>query len=485
MPAPNCEYFSEADFKNPSKGSSLDSVKLEASDDEAERVKFEKKTMLWVDIRILPILALIYSFCLIDRINMGAALTAGMGVDLELLKGSRYNIASMIYFVPYIIFQLPGNLVLRILGPRHWLTLSVLTWGSVQLGMGFVTNWGQLTATRVLMGMCEAPFFPAMVFLISTWYRRHEVQKRIAVFYLISLTMGGVSPILAWALSLLDGKRQIAGWRWIFIIEGTITLFLGIICWFFIPEFPHQNRFLTKRQTDVVLKRVEEDRGDSIPDPLTRDKVITHLKDWTLWSYGVMFFCVTMPAYSQAYFISIILKGMGWSKTKALLLSAPPYGPPIFTVLLSSWLSDKYKHRSGFIIFNTLVCIVGLCLTAFAKQNAVRYFGAFLTNIGNAGAAPGILAYSSNNVVSHSKRTVQSAVTVMLSGLAGIVATTVFRTKDAPRYIPGIATTVGCQMLLIVTVLITSFHFWRLNKLSREGKLLKPLEGQTGFFYTL
>ncbi|KXN87485.1 hypothetical protein AN958_08790, partial [Leucoagaricus sp. SymC.cos] len=405
---------------------------------------------LWVDFRILPLLAFIYSFCLIDRINMGAAVTAGMGAELKLLVDNRYNIASMIYFVPYVIFQLPGNLVLRILGPRHWLTCSVLAWGAVQrLG--------------------KAPFFPAMIFLISTWYKRHEVQTRMSIFYLISLTMGGISPILAWAIGMLNRRRHISGWRWIFIIEGSFTL---------IPEFPHQNRFLTPKQTEVVMKRIEKDRGDSVPDPLTSQKVFKHLKDWTLWAYGIMFFCVTMPAYSQAYFISIILKGMGWSPTKALLLVR-------LIFMVTSWLSDRYKHRNGFIIFNTMICICGLCLMAFAKQNEVRYFGTFLTNIGNGGAAPGILAYSSNNVVSHSKRTVQSAVTVMLAGLSGIVATLVFRTKDAPRYIPGITTTVGCQVLLIVTVLVTSFHFWRQNRLLRQGKLVQPLEGQPGFFYTL
>lgn len=324
-----------------------------------------------------------------------------------------------------------------------------------------------------------------MVFLISTWYKRHEVQTRMGIFYIISVTLGGISPIMAWGIAKLNGKHGLAGWRWIFIVEGACTLFLGVVTWLFIPDFPHQNRFLSQRQTQLVLKRVEEDRGDSLPDPITREKILTHLKDWTIWSYGIMFFCVTMPAYAQAYFISIILKGLGWSPTKALLLSAPPYGPPILTVLLTSWMSDRLKHRSGFIILNTSICITGLCLTAFAKQNEVRYFGTFLTNIGNSGAGPGILAYSSNNVVSHSKRTVQTAVTVMLAGVSGIVATLVFRTQDAPHYIPGISTTVGSQVLLILTVLGTSFHFWRQNKLLREGKLSQPLEGQPGFLYTL
>ncbi|KAG6885385.1 hypothetical protein C0993_002348 [Termitomyces sp. T159_Od127] len=98
--------------------------------------------------------------------------------------------------------------------------------------------------------------------------------------------MGGIGPILAYIFSLLDGRCNIRGWAWIFIIEGAITLFLGVLSWFFIPDFPDKNKFLTSEQTALVLRRIEEDRGDSVPDKITGNKVLKHLKDWTLWSYG-------------------------------------------------------------------------------------------------------------------------------------------------------------------------------------------------------
>ncbi|KAF5380507.1 hypothetical protein D9615_004684 [Tricholomella constricta] len=485
MPQVETSSYSDSDTKAISQDFSVDSVKLEAADNSEHDAAFERKTMRYVDWRILPLLALLYSFALIDRINLGAAFTAGMGKDLELTKGSRYSIATCLYFVPYIIFQLPGNLVLRKFGVRNWLTFSVVGWGAVQLGMGFVPTWGWLTFTRILLGALEASFFPAMVYIISTWYRRHEVQKRLAIFYLLSITMGGCSPVFAWILSLLDGRRGIRGWEWIFIIEGAITLFLGILSWFYIPDFPDKNRFLTPEQTALVLKRIEEDRGDSIPDKITRKKVFKHLCDWTLWSYGTMFMCATLPAYAQAYFISIILRGLGWSKTSALLLSCPPYLPSIATTLFFSWLSDRTRHRGGFIVLQAIICIVGLVLTAFAGNGNVRYFGIFLVNAGNSGTIPGILAYAANNVVSHSKRSVQSALTVSLGGVGGIIASTVFRSQDAPRYLPGLGVSIGSQGVLIFLVLITNIHFRRLNRLSKENKLKKPLEGQPGFLYTL
>jgi MFS family permease len=447
--------------------------------------KFEQRTMRYVDWRLIPILAMVYSFALIDRINLGAAYTAGMGADLKLAVGARYNLIILLFFIPYTIFQLPGNIVLRQLGVRRWLTFIVFAWGLVQFGMTFVRSWGWMIICRILMGIFEASFFPALLFIMSTWYKRHEVQKRLAAFFLLSVTTGGLSPILAWAFSLLNGKANLAGWRWIFLIEGIITILLGFVTWFFIPDFPDQNRFLTPEQTALVLKRIDEDRGDALPDPVTYEKVKKHLLDWTIWAHGIIFLCNSMPSYSQSYFLPIILKDMGWTKTQALLLSAPPYGPPIVTTLLVAYLADKYKHRGGFLLAGVLTCIVGICLLAFAEGNGARYFGAFLVAAGNSGCTPTIWAYASNNVTSHSKRSIQTAVQISLGGIGGVLATVVYRSKDAPRYVPGLAVTLGAEVVLLTLLGITTFHYNRLNRLVRSGKRKEPLEGQPGFYYTL
>ncbi|PPR06530.1 hypothetical protein CVT24_001424 [Panaeolus cyanescens] len=459
-------------------------TKIESGGSEYDAA-FEKRTLRYLDWRILPILALAFAFALIDRVNLSSAYTAGMDVDLGLRHGSRYSITSCIYFIPYTLLQLPGNLVLRYFGVRNWLSFVIVAWGSVQLGMGFVNQWGWLVLCRGLLGVFEASFFPAIVFIISTWYKRHEVQKRLAIFFLLSITAGGLSPLLAYALDLMDGQGNLAGWRWIFIIEGIITILLASIVYLFVPEFPDQNRFLTKEQTEFVLKRINEDRGDALPDKITWAKVKLHLSDWTIWGYGIIYLFTALPSFAQGFFLPIILKGMGWSKTAALLLSVPPYGPTIVTTMIVAHYADKLKHRSGFIAGCTLVCLTGLTLTAFAKQNAVRYFGCFLINAGNFGSAPCVLAYSVNNVVSHSKRSVVTALTISLSSIGGIIATTIFRAVDHPRYIPGLAVAIVTQFLILVVLGVMTYHFHRQNTLSREGKLAKPLEGTPGFQYTL
>ncbi|KAJ7045663.1 high-affinity nicotinic acid transporter [Mycena alexandri] len=435
-----------------------------------------------VDWRLLPLMSALYAVALIDRTNLSVARTAGMAVDLDLTVSNRYSTVSCLYFVPYILFQLPSNVLLKFFGVRLWLTICILGWGIVQLGMGFVKTWGQLTVCRVLLGLFEAGFFPALVFVITTWYKRHEVQKRLALFYLTSVVIGGFSGIIGYAITFLKGKGGLDSWNWIFIIQGILTIVLAILNHLFIAEFPQQNNFLTAEQTNLILTRVEQDRGDSLPDEITGAKVLHHLSDWTIWACALMFMCSTMPAYAVAYFVTIILNSMGWNVRDSLLLSTPPYAISCFTF---AWLSDKTKKRAPFIAAQAVMVLVGMVLTGYAKQNGARYLGLFLSAAGSAGCVPAVLAYSSNNVVSHSKRAVSTAVIVSAGGVGGIFATTVFREQDFPRYLNGVWATIGCQLLMIALLAVTSWHFARKNRLSREGRLEAPLEGTPGFYYTM
>lgn len=122
-----------------------------------------------IDFRLLPCLAVIYAFALIDRVNLPNARIAGMDEDLQLSVGNRYSLITMIFFVPYVIFQFPANIVIRRLGAALWLSSLVIAWGAVTIGMGFTTHWTQLLGCRVLLGVLEAGYFPGCVFLLSCW----------------------------------------------------------------------------------------------------------------------------------------------------------------------------------------------------------------------------------------------------------------------------------------------------------------------------
>jgi MFS family permease len=462
--------------------STSSNVDLEGMSSE-EAAEFEKKTLSRIDWRMLPLLGAMYAVCLIDRTNTGIARTAGMERDLGLKHGSRYSIILVVYFIPYILMQLPSNLMLRYLGVRTWIFFLVVAWGAAELGMGFVKSWQALAALRALLGLFEAGYFPAMAFVITTWYKRHEVQTRLSAFYLFSVFITGFSPIMAYGFTFLAGKGGLGGWSWIFIIEGIMTIVMGFMAYLYIPDFPDKNNFLTPQQTAFVLERIERDRGDSVPDEITREKVKKHLGDWTSWAYGLMFMSSTMPAYAITYFITTLLFGMGFNIRDSLLLSAPPFVYAALQAWVFAILSDRTKTRALWIIIQATITMIGLFITCYAPSNGARYAGLFLANAGACGCVPGVLAYAANNVVSQSKRAVSTAIIVAFGGIGGIFGSTVYRERDSPSYRPGLWATIACQILTITLCCILTVVYRRRNKEAREKGVI--LEGQEGFRYTI
>ncbi|KAF7361773.1 putative transporter C11D3.18C [Mycena venus] len=141
--------------------------------------------------------------------------------------------------------------------------------------------------------------------------------------------------------------------------------------------------------------------------------------------------------------------------------------------------------RAPFIAIQAMMTVAGMAVTGWAASDGARYFGLFLANSGASGCIPSILAYSSNNIVGHSKRAVLTTMLAASGSIGGVLASTAFREQDAPRYLLGIWVVIGVQFLTLSLLVLLSWHFARKNRLSREGKLDTPLEGQPGFFYTL
>jgi len=177
--------------------------------------------------------------------------------------------------------------------------------------------------------------------------------------------------------------------------------------------------------------------------------------------------------------LPLILAGMGYDSEDVLLLNAPPYAAAAISAFTLSCFSDKYNLRFPVITTQALLCIIGLSMTAFASSNVTRYAGTFLGMMGCQGNIPAILAYSSNNILSQSKRAFTSALVVGFGGIGGIVATTTFREQDAPFYRPGLWVSIGFQ-LMILGLLATSTIVFRLR--NAKGGII---EGREGFKYTL
>jgi len=345
----------------------------------------QKKIIRKVDLRLIPTLGFMYCVSLMDRTNLGVAMVAGMGTDLK-LTGERYSIIVLLFFITYVALQPPATVVLRKLGPRIFLPSIVIIWGAVMIGFGFVKEWHTLIPLRLLLGIFEAGFFPGSAYLLSCWYQRFELQKRNTVFYLIGMLSSAFSGILGYLFSLLQGHGTqaapwlgvhygptkakpttpvsfgpgLAGWRWIFILQGVITVVIGIIGAYFIVDFPelaHKpgmgKNFLNKAEVDFIVARIDKDRSDALPEEFNIRKYLANALDLKVWGFACIFMLTTTITYAIAYFLPIILKdGMGFSTAASNCLIAPPYIFAAFVMMLFAYLGDRYHLRSIWVIAN-------------------------------------------------------------------------------------------------------------------------------------
>ncbi|KAL4887416.1 major facilitator superfamily domain-containing protein [Aspergillus karnatakaensis] len=445
----------------------------------------QKKVIRRIDLRLLPILGVMYSISLVDRTNLGLALVAGMQEDLDLAVGDRYTIIVMLFFVAYILFEIPSNLILPKAGAANWLSFLGVSFGAILIGMGFTHHWGTMAVCRTLLGVFEAGFLPGCTYLITCWYTRFEVGKRLSSFWIMSVLASGFSAIIAYGLTQLNGTRGIEGWRWIFIIEGAFTVGVCAIGWFIIIDFPTKaGSFLKPDAQSFVIARINEDRGDAEEDKVTLSRILFHLKDWKLyfWSFNLM--ASTLPGYAYSYFLPIILRdGMGFSTTESQLLSCPPYILAAVMCLVSGWLGDKYKIRGPLIAVHQLLTAVGMLITVYGRANAARYFGSFLGIGFLQFCVPGVLTFQANNITSHSKRAVASAVCMMGGGLGGIIAGCAFISSESPSYPTGVWVTFALSMTSIAMIVGMDLYLWRCNKAVKAGEMV--IGEREGWLYTL
>lgn len=410
------------------------------------------------------------------ELTITISMLAELRLDVLVGSVSRYSIVTLVFFITYIIFQPPSTVLVRKIGPRLHLSAIVVAWGAVMVGMGFANSWGTLAALRVILGVFEAGFFPACVYLLSTWYTRYDVGKRYSVFYMLGSLASACSGILAFGLMQMKGLANLSGWRWIFIIEGIITILLGFGGYMALVDFPdkaHQSwNFINEREVKFIIDRVDRDRGDAKPEPFSARKFFRAALDIKIWGYALIYFNTTTVSYALAYFLPVILmQNMGFTVGEAQCLVAPPYAFAGIVMYLTSWVSDKYRSRGPAIIFNMVLCLIGLPIMGWAGSPAARYFGVFLTTAGANGNVPMGMTYQANNIRGQWKRAFCSTTLVGFGGIGGIAGGLVFREQDKPEYYNGLWACIACCLFNIVIVCILTVAFYIQNKKADRGEV--------------
>ncbi|MCJ1375331.1 hypothetical protein MMC20_006566 [Loxospora ochrophaea] len=404
----------------------------------------ERKLMSKIDFRVIPFLSILYFLAFLDRTNVANAAIFGLQKDLG-LTGTEYNTALTIFFVPYILFEIPSNLILKKLKPHLWLSGCMFVFGLATICQGLVQNYSGLLATRFFLGLAETGMFPGCFYLIGMWYKRSEAQKRYSFFFSSTTLAGAFSGLLASAIGKMSGMRGYLGWRWIFILEGVLTCVVSFAFFFVLPDFPEEAKWLTEEERAYVKARLRKDQGRSAAERRIEFKDVKRIfKDFKVIVAGFMYFGLLVPAYGYAYFAPTIIETYKYSTIQTQLHSVPPWAAAFAFAMVVAYFSDKFKHRFLFTLIPICIAIAGFAiLITVHTQPHLEYAALFLVTMGTYSALPVIVCWFNMNLGGHHRRSVGSAWQIGFGNIGGIIATYSFLSKDAPYYKQGYSICIG------------------------------------------
>ncbi|KAN0135824.1 MFS general substrate transporter [Lactarius tabidus] len=391
-----------------------------------------------IDFYLIPIIGMFYLLSYLDRSNIGNARIAGLTTSLH-MSTTQFSIALTITYVPYILMELPMNLLMKRLGANVTLPIMVVLWGVVCTCQGAVHSYHSLLICRFFLGALEGGLFPGITLLLSSFYKLHAMQLRFAMMFSVTSLAGAFSGLLAYGIRNLDGKHGIAGWQWIFIVEGTFTVAFGLATLFFVPDSPRNIRFLTEDERETYCRDLADDwSGDADADG-TYQEVFRWSEVASAFTNAPHVLILFIPlffngttTYGLANFTPTIVNSLGHSPNYTQLLTVPPYACSFVLSIVSAYFCDKYKNRGVMATVCALIAAAGYAIFLSSDNKNTSYGALYLQIIGGYAAAPCLSTWNANNVQPHYRHATAIAIGFMASNIGGIVSTWLF--TDPPRF---------------------------------------------------
>jgi D-galactonate transporter len=310
----------------------MDTLRLASSTDELSAVY---RKINW---RILPFLLLCYVFAYLDRINIGFA-KLQMQQDVG-ISDAVYGLAAGVFFLGYVLFEIPSNLLLTKIGARKTISRIMVLWGLTSASMLFVHNAQSFYILRFLLGVFEAGFFPGVVFYFTYWYSSSRMAGALAVLMLTG-PIGGMAggPLSTWLMTLFSGSHGLYGWQWMFLLEGLPCVVLGVIAFFFLDNKPAEARWLSADERALLAADISQ--------PHSTHSSFRHvLKDRRVYAMALSYFCLISGIYTISFWLPTILKSAGVVDVMQIgLYSAIPYVVAAVSMIAFARSSDHHRER--------------------------------------------------------------------------------------------------------------------------------------------
>ncbi|CAI4214685.1 unnamed protein product [Parascedosporium putredinis] len=438
-----------------------------------------------IDWNTVPLVTVLYMFCFLDRINIGNALIQGLRDELQLQVGYRINWALCIFYIIYLLVEVPSNIILKRVGPRFYIPALVVGFGIVTIGMAFVKSFTTLLVTRAILGIFEGGTFPGIAFYLSSFYKRKELLFRVGIYVSAASFAGAFGGLLAAGLSKIPewgaAGARIYKWRNIFFFEGVLTVIVGLLAPIWLPASPETAKFLTPRERRIAAARLLVEHREN-PEPVVERRHIlrafTCLHNYTC---ALGFFLINITVQGLSVFMPTIIADMKM-EVNPQLLTVPPYVAACIVAVAVAYISDKTKRRGIYLAVFSIPAMIGFGILRWYQEKAgVRYMAIFFITVGAFPGGPAFLSWAINNTGGPAVRAVSSAWVVTLGTIGGIVATWTYIYWDGPKYPIGHTINfVGQIIVFFLSLFGIAYCAWE-NKQRRDGKRDHRLDGLNEF----
>ncbi|CAI7604434.1 unnamed protein product [Penicillium pancosmium] len=404
-----------------------------------------------IDFILLPTLALAF-FCLqMDRGNISAVLTSTITKDLNITT-NQINIGTQLLSAGIVLAEIPSNIIMQRIGPRVWLSGQLFAWGLVATFQAFVQSYPAFLVTRILLGFCEGGFIPGALYYLSTWYKREETSMRTSLFFYGQMFASATSSLISAGLLRLSGTHGMEGWRWIFLVEGLLTLFIGIFFTLLVPPKAGDGRpliafgrwsYFTERESHIIRNRVllDDPRKAQGHIQISWSDIANTLKQPRIMQH-VFLTLVSMSGFQGlTQYTPSMIKSLGFDSIKANALTSVPVYCSIIWLTILSLASDWTGHRGPFVLIAitwNVISYVCLKTAPYTLEKWHRYGIIAVANVSYCSMHILNVGWLSVYCRTPQERSVAMALVVMAANCAGISGSQIFRTADAPKYTHGL-----------------------------------------------
>ncbi|KAH6855905.1 pantothenate transporter liz1 [Chaetomium sp. MPI-CAGE-AT-0009] len=432
-----------------------------------KEIALVKKLDRW----IMPMLWSMYWLNYLDRNAIALARLNNLERDLN-LDSTQYQTCVSILFVGYILGQIPSNMFLTRTRPSRYMGIMMMLWAVVSALTAITKDFTGLLLTRFFLGLTEAPYYPGAVYILSIFYNRKEVAIRIAILYtgnILATAFAGL--IAAGVFHGMDGLMGLAGWKWLFILQGAVTFVIAAIGYFVLPDFPQTTKWLTQEERDLAYNRIELDTVGNKGATSTMNGLKQAVRDPMVAIFAMMAH-MHLAANGFKNFFPTVVETLGFGETVTLVLTCPPYLIAGAVTILVSWSSGKLNERTWHITISKAVATAGFIAAGATLNLAGRYASMVVFTIGTYGVNSLILGWCGSVCgQTKEKKAVAVGIVTTVMNISFIWTPYLWPKSDEPRYGIAMASSAAFSVATALLAWVAKIIMIRRNRKLRQSEV--------------